>query len=158
MSCVWVHFRPDFQQRLSASEFEEIEHMFFRGTLERELKDKVGSENPTLSVNDFRFVENFSGNVQQQRGGCQVDDDGTSPEQVEAEEEQERSALRLLSVKLQRDTDKWDNYLEKSKDFENKHKADQRKQAEMLKEKMKSFLEEAQTEEDKKVTSEERAQ
>ena len=149
MSCVWVHFRPDFQQRLSASEFEELEKMFFRGTLERELKDKVGSENPTLSVNDFRFVENFSGNVQQQRGGCQVawplddsmHDDGISPAQVEAEEEQERSALRLLSVKLQRDTDKWDNYLEKSKDFENKTKAQRRRRAAELKDQLKDATE-----------------
>ena len=40
-------------------------------------------------------------------------------------------------MKLQRDTDKWDNYLERTKDFENKHKADRRKRAEELKEKLK---------------------
>jgi len=140
MSCLWVHFRSDFQQRLSTSEFEEVEKMFFRGTLERELKDKVLSENPTLSVSDFRFLENFSGNVQMSLVLCTdinaVDDNGVPLAQIEAEEEQERSALRVLELKLQKDTTKFDQYLHQTKDFEDKTRADRRKRAEDLKEKM----------------------
>ena len=48
IACLWAHFRPLFLKRMSADEFQQCESMFFRGSFEREFKDKVNAENEEL--------------------------------------------------------------------------------------------------------------
>ena len=63
----------------------------------------------------------------------EVDENGVSLAEIEAETEQERSALAVLELKLQRDVHKFETYLQDTKDFENKTRANLRQRAETLK-------------------------
>ena len=44
------------QKEMSGDEFEQLERTFLRGSLERELADRVKAMNPTLKLGDFRFL------------------------------------------------------------------------------------------------------
>ncbi|CAJ1363954.1 unnamed protein product, partial [Effrenium voratum] len=113
-ACLWVHFRPEMQREMSGDEFEQLERTFLRGSLERELADRVKAMNPTLKLGDFRFLYLHLGKDAPA---------GKEPIELEAaqevaEFEQEKAAsLRLFKAKLDKDVSLWTKYCTSLADF-----------------------------------------
>ncbi|CAJ1442673.1 unnamed protein product [Effrenium voratum] len=112
-ACLWVHFRPEMQKEMSGDEFEQLERTFLRGSLERELADRVKAMNPTLKLGDFRFLYLHLGKDAPA---------GKEPIELEAaqevaEFEQEKASLRLFKAKLDKDVSLWTKYCTSLADF-----------------------------------------
>ena len=54
---LYLHFRSAIQQCCGVLAYSEVDAKFYRGALERELTEKVKSRDPSLSLDDFRFVQ-----------------------------------------------------------------------------------------------------
>ena len=104
-ACLWVHFRPQMQQEMSNQEFEHLQKLFRRGGFERELTDRVKAMNPTLKLQDFRFICVHLGRDAPVKEQSQLDE-----AQEEAELQQEKASLRLFEAKLEKDQSTWVKY------------------------------------------------
>ena len=138
LACVWVHFRKEIEQKLTAEEFQEIERMFLEGALDRELVDKIKAENPTLCLADFRFLSIFQGKDPSVSLSSVTRDDNMHEAQKEADLVLATSTMRVQQLKLKKETDLWDDFSARDADFENKKTASQRKLASDQQEQLKT--------------------
>ena len=104
-ACLWVHFRPQMQQEMSNQEFEHLQKLFRREGFERELTDRVKPMNPTLKLQNFRFICVHLGRDAPVKEQSQLDE-----AQEEAELQQEKASLRLFEAKLEKDQSTWVKY------------------------------------------------
>ena len=124
IACLWAHFRPQFIKVLSKEDFEQCEHMFFRGGFEREFSDKVNAENESLKFEDFRFVTMF-------KSACHLDHGSVSKASADVDEstlqeQADDSQLAVITRHLQEDQAHWDKHLLSVRDHEDAQRLSQR--------------------------------
>ena len=92
---LWVRFRDDFRKGLQPSQFDALSTMFLRGSLDRELQQKVTLMDPEIKASDFTFLQVVTGDA--------PDESALESVQSKAEEGSEKSQLALFSAKLKRE-------------------------------------------------------
>ena len=93
------------------------------------MEDKVKAENPTLTVKDFRFMSMYLQDDPEVKMHVQPEDsvheDGHG-ESEEAEAQVEAMSLKVFLVKLKHETDMYDEFLAREKDWTDRARVTQR--------------------------------
>ena len=125
IACLWVHFRPQVIKVLSKEDFEQCEHMFFRGGFEREFTDKVNAENEALKFEDFRFVTMFK-SASHLEAHCPLSRASADVDESTLQEQADDSQLAVITRHLQEDQTHWDKHLMNVRDHEDAQRLSKR--------------------------------
>lgn len=114
----WVHFAGDFENKLGKPLFQRAEQSFLRGSYDREFVEKVKTQDPAITVNDFRFLAVLQGTSTTIRSLQQVEEEATEAAEV--------AQLKLFQSALLKETKVFEEYLAKLQAFNARRAADQR--------------------------------
>ena len=101
---LYQHFEPSFKTVVSLASYEEIIARHRRGTLDRELGEKVKAQDDNVEVSDFRFVvmmTDYKGPTGPSGG---VDEDAAAQNKL-------RSELNLDLIYLENEGNTWGKYV-----------------------------------------------
>jgi hypothetical protein len=103
-SALFTHFAPAFQAILTQAMWLQLVEKFKRGGLDHELSEKIAHKDPKITVESFRFLQTFGGQVVQRSGGPVENLDVAECAAVDANESSE---LKVQKIKLARESAKW---------------------------------------------------
>jgi hypothetical protein len=95
---------PAFQATLTHAMWLQLVEKFKRGGLDHELSEKIAHKDPKITVESFRFLQTFGGQVVQRSGGTVENLDVAECAAVDANESSE---LKVQKIKLARESAKW---------------------------------------------------
>ena len=116
MSCLWTTLHDEVRKTKSAGRCEELELMFTRGALDRDLKDKVTIMDPTFISTEVRFVGDAEG--PSESSGVQ----GSSLD--EANSQKQFADLKVFAAELKADSTRFKQHNMQRKAFEDSARAD----------------------------------
>lgn len=104
MAALFTHFAPEFRGKLTDAMWLQLVEKFKRGGLDHELAEKVAHKDPRIRVDSFRFLQTFgAGEVQRS-----IDNPKNLAEvENEAVEASESSELKVQTIRLKREAEKW---------------------------------------------------
>ena len=115
MCCLWAHFSDQFEEKLGSAKFMDAETSFTKGQFDREFTEKVKAMDPSITVEDFRFVALLQ--------GTQTTVRSVQCLEQEAEMELESSRLKAISIRIQKEQLMWTNYKASLQEFQSKNAA-----------------------------------
>ena len=108
-SCLWVHFADDVKKRVTDADYKNLERLYLTGCLDKELQDKCKLMDEGICLNSFRFLQVYT--------GAEVAPEQLQDKETLAEEQQEKAALNLFTVKLDREVKQWERYQAATQEF-----------------------------------------
>ena len=94
-ACVFAHFLPEWKAHLSHQQLQDILARFSKGYLQKELEEKVKTQDAELKATDFRFAQQASGSWSSVHGHTSA-----SEKADQASEAREVAELNLTKLKL----------------------------------------------------------
>ena len=94
-ACVFAHFLPEWKAHLTNQQLQDILARFSKGYLQKELEEKVKTQDAELKATDFRFVQQASGSWSSVLGHTSA-----SEKADQASEAREVAELNLTKLKL----------------------------------------------------------
>ena len=99
--CMWMSGRPDVMRLSSRARFTDLEHMFFRGVLDKDLFDKARVTDPTFNFLDLRFMRDV---------GVDVNVSAPADDFQAAEVEKQLMDVKVFKLRLQAEQNEWRRY------------------------------------------------
>ena len=94
-ACVFAYFLPEWKAHLSNQQLQDILARFSKGYLQKELEEKVKTQDAELKATDFRFAQQASGSWSSVHGQTSA-----SEKADQASEAREVAELNLTKLKL----------------------------------------------------------
>ena len=124
MACVWESGRTEMFRSHSTARFQELEQMFLRGALDRDLIDEVRVLDPSFQFLELRFMRDLGVDVNAHHNPAE--------DLSNAEVEKQKADFKLFKLRLQSEQHQWRRYVTALKELGDSTMAEVTKHREAL--------------------------